>query len=71
MIGSCHDMTTVFHKFQGDSKFLHNIPGYFQGSRSQNKFQAFQGGMGTLAVAVFCYGKCYLGTQLHVMVVSQ
>ncbi len=41
----------VFHKFQGDSRFLYKIPGCFQGSRSQNKFQAFQGfqgAMGTL-----------------------
>ncbi len=28
--------------------FLHRIPGYFQGSRSQNKFQAFQGFQGAV-----------------------
>ncbi len=28
--------------------FLHKIPGYFQGSRIQHKFQAFQGALGTL-----------------------
>ncbi len=39
----CIDLFFVFHKFQGDSRFLHKIPGYFQGSRNQNKFQAFQG----------------------------
>ncbi len=39
----------VFHKFQGDSSILYKIPGYFQGSRSQNKFQAFQGFQGAVA----------------------
>ncbi len=46
----------VFHNFQGDSRFLNKIPGYFQGSRSQNKFQAFQGfqwAVGTLWRAKF------------------
>ncbi len=38
----------VFYKFQGDSWFLDKIPGYFQGSRSQNKFQAFQGFQGAV-----------------------
>ncbi len=45
----------VFHKFQGDSSFLHKIPGYFQSSRSQNKFQAFQwfqGAIGTLIIGL-------------------
>ncbi len=47
----CFDLFCVFHKFQRDSRFLHKIPGYFQSSRSQNKFQAFQafqGAVGTL-----------------------
>ncbi len=42
------DLFFVFHKFQGDSRFLHKIQGYFQGLRSQNKFQAFQVFQGTL-----------------------
>ncbi len=33
----------LFHQFQADSRFPNKIPGYFQSSRSQNKFQAFQG----------------------------
>ncbi len=35
-----------------DSRFLHKIPDFFQGSRSQNKlqaFQGFQGAVGTLS----------------------
>ncbi len=49
----CWSIFCIFHKFQGDSRFLHKIPGYFQGSRRQNKFQAFQGfqgAMGTLTL---------------------
>ncbi len=41
-----------FTNFQGDSRFLHKILGYLQGSRSQNKFLAFhgfQGAVGTLS----------------------
>ncbi len=38
-------------------KVLHKIQGYFQGSRSQNKLQAFQGVMRTLG------GKSYLGSS--------
>ncbi len=34
----CWSNFCVFHNFQGDSRFLYKIPGYFQGSRSQNKF---------------------------------
>ncbi len=34
---------SVFHKFYGDSRFLHKIPVHFQCSRNQNKFQAFKG----------------------------
>ncbi len=42
----CWSIFCVFHKFQGDSRFLHKNPGYFQRTRSQNKFQAFQGFQG-------------------------
>ncbi len=47
-------MSSNFHKFQGDSKFLYKmikIPGYIQGSMSQNKchaFQVFHWALGTL-----------------------
>ncbi len=44
----CWSIFYVFHKFQGDSRFLHKIPGYFQGLRSQNKFKAFQGFQGAV-----------------------
>ncbi len=46
----------VFHKFQRDSRFLHKIPGYFQGSRSKKKiqaFQGFQGAVGTLSTCIW------------------
>ncbi len=43
----------VFHKFKGDSRFLHKIPGYFQGSRIQNKFQAFQGFQGAVGTLLY------------------
>ncbi len=48
----CWLIFCVFHKFQGDSRFLHKIPSYFPGSGSQNKFQALEGFqvvMGTLS----------------------
>ncbi len=48
-------LVSVFHKFQGDSRFLDKFPGYFQGSRNQNKFQAFQGAVGTLDLCVIEY----------------
>ncbi len=51
----CVDLFFVFHNFQGDSRFLHKIPGYFQGSKSQNKFPAFQGIQG--AVGTLYYSK--------------
>ncbi len=38
-------------------KVLHKIPDYFQGSRSQNKFQTFQGfqgAVGTLKIILQC-----------------
>ncbi len=44
----CWSIFCVFHKFQGDSRFLHKIPGYIQASRSQHKFQAFQGFQGAV-----------------------
>ncbi len=47
------DLFVVFHKFQGVSRFLLKIPGYFQGSRSQTKFQAFQGAVVTLLLAPY------------------
>ncbi len=45
----------VFHKFQWDSRFLHKIPGYFQGSRSQNKFQAFQSFQGAIGIVMVAF----------------
>ncbi len=49
----CVDLfVCVFHKFQGDSRFLHKIPGYFQDTRSQNKFQAFQGFQGAVGILI-------------------
>ncbi len=32
--------------------FLHKLPGYFQGSMSQNKFQAFQGYKGAVETLI-------------------
>ncbi len=51
----CVDLFFVFHKFQGDSRFLDKIPGYFQGSKSLNKFQAFQGFQGALGTLYHVY----------------
>ncbi len=52
----CWSIFCVRLKFQGDSRFLHKFPGYFQGSSSQNiflDFQGFQGAVGTLFVVHF------------------
>ncbi len=56
----------VFYKFQGDSRVLHKI----QGSRSQNKFQAFQGTMGTLSnicnfIYVYYWGHHHIVEPLY------
>ncbi len=45
----CVDLFFVFDKFQWDSRIVHKIQSYFQGSRIQNKFQAFHGAVGTLS----------------------
>ncbi len=59
-INLCWSIFCVFHKFQRDSRFLHKIPGYFQGSRSQNilqAFQGFQGAVGTVGhIKIFVRG---------------
>ncbi len=59
----CWSIFCVFHKFQGNSRFLHKIPDYFHGSRNQNKFQAFQGfqgAVGTLYIRFTCFLKLTL-----------
>ncbi len=55
-IDICVDLFFVFHKFQGDSRFIHKIPGYFQCSRRQNKFQAIQGFQGAVGILLYVLG---------------